>query len=224
VKKMKKDYGVIFDMDNTVIRSDIDFPLMNKEAIRILEEAGINLPDKSWVSRMAAMVKNDPLMTDELWDYLWRRMAEIEFEGLKKAALEPGIVPILEGLNEHAHLFLLTNNVHTDAETTLKRLGVDEYFDILIGRGMVPALKPAPDGIFYILKQFPHIKAQDCIAVGDALNDIQSAHAAGIDRFVAYVASHAEDWSRNERQPLYCLQDWNEESLARLLQTLKKGA
>ncbi|MGI5892364.1 MAG: HAD family hydrolase [Bacillota bacterium] len=221
---MKKPQGIIFDMDNTVIRSLIDFPLMKSEVCRILSQAGIEPDVTAPVAKITALAKKDALMTDEIWDILWQRIAEIEYEGLTKAVLEPGIVPILEGLIPHAHLFMLTNNVYTDAEATIRRLEVRDYFDIMIGRGITPALKPSPDGILYILKKFSHLKAIDCMAIGDAIIDIQSAEAAGIEKFIAYNASHDEDWNRHSKKPLFYLKKWDQESLEFLLQTLKRGA
>ncbi|MGI6361533.1 MAG: HAD family hydrolase [Bacillota bacterium] len=218
---MQKQKGIIFDMDNTVIHSFIEYSLMHSKTCRMLKEAGIEPDESLSVSPIMQAAKNHPLMTEELQAAIWQMVREVEYEGLKKAVLEKGILDILEGVKPHANLFLITNNVHQDAEETVKHLGVRDYFDLVLGRGVTPALKPSPKGILYTLEQFPHLKASDLLATGDAVIDIQSASAAGVEKFIAYNSSHIENWQRIEQRPIHYLTKWDQEALEIFLRQLQ---
>ena len=87
-------------------------------------------------------------------------------------------VDMLDKLNENYKLGIVTGRPRKELEYTLKRFKISKYFDITVcmedtkGKG-----KPDPFGIELALKK---LKAGRAIYVGDTIDDIVAAKAAGI--------------------------------------------
>lgn len=212
---------IIFDMDNTIIESKIDFPLMYQDVHRFLREADIPFDDTIWISKVLSDLEGHPKMTPDLWDSIWRRINEIETEGLLAADLEKNAGYILEKLAPEVRMAILTNNVHQAAVDILKKLDIFHYFEVVAGRGVVPDLKPSPNGMLYILDKARDIVPAEAISIGDAINDGLAATMAGID-FIAYNTSHIVNWSKAPYAPLHYLRGWDEDSLKMLLSYIKR--
>ena len=56
----------------------------------------------------------------------------------------------------------------------------DDWFELVAAGGVVPHKKPAPDIYLYALEKMG-LKPDQCLALEDSANGMQSAHAAGID-------------------------------------------
>lgn len=211
---------IIFDMDNTIIESKIDFPLMYKDVHRFLREVGIPFDDTIWISKVLADLEYHPQMTPDLWNAIWQRINDIETEGLLAAVLENNANYILDKLAGNVRMAILTNNVHQAAIDILKKLDVYHYFEVVAGRGVVPELKPSPNGMLYILDKAQGVTPPEAMSIGDAINDGCAATAAGID-FIAYNTSHIENWQRAPYAPMHYLRGWNEDSLQMLMSFIK---
>lgn len=215
-QKFIKKKIIIFDMDNTIIESKIDFPLMYKDVHRFLREADIPFDDTIWISKVLTDLQNHPKMTSDLWDAIWKRINDIETEGLLAAVLEKNTQYILDNLKDKVRMAILTNNVHQAAIDILKKLDIYHYFEVVAGRGVVPALKPSPNGMLYVLDKAQVLIPAEAMSIGDAINDGLAATTAGID-FIAYNTSHIENWHKAPYTPLHYLRGWDEDSLRMLL-------
>lgn len=152
--------GVIFDMDNTIARSDLDF-----NAIR--QEIGLGPgPVLESIER---------LDTDE------RRRAEAildrhERAGALRATPMSGAVELVDWLARAGLRHgLLTRNSGASARLTLERLGM--AFDPVLAREDGP-IKPAPDAVLRICRTW-QVRPETVLVVGDYLFDLQAGHAAG---------------------------------------------
>jgi len=212
---------IIFDMDNTIIESKIDFPLMYRDVHRFLREAEIPFDDTIWISKVLADLERHSKMTPDLWDTIWQRINDIETEGLLAADLEKNAGYILEKLAPEVRMAILTNNVHQAAIDILKKLDIYHYFEVVAGRGVVPDLKPSPNGMLYVLDKAQDIIPAEALSIGDAINDGLAAITAGID-FIAYNASHIVNWRKAPYTPLHYLRGWDENSLKMLLSYIKQ--
>ena len=225
-KKILLDSGpqkkkmIIFDMDNTIIESKIDFPLMYIDVHRYLREAGMPFDANTSISKTLADLKNHPNMTADLWQTIWQRINDLETEGLLVAVLEKNARYVLDKLANNVRMTILTNNVHQAAIDILKKLDVYDYFEVVAGRGVVPELKPSPNGMLYVLDTAQDVTPAETLSIGDAINDGSAALAAGID-FIAYNTSHIENWSRAPYTPLHYLRGWDEDSLRMLMSFFK---
>jgi phosphoglycolate phosphatase len=88
----------------------------------------------------------------------------------------------LEGLRELARrglkLGVVTNALQHLAETVLARFGIAPYLDLVIGGDRVTRHKPHPEPLWRACDHFA-IDPQQALMVGDSVNDVAAARAAG---------------------------------------------
>lgn len=184
-----KTKGIIFDMDNTVLQSKIDFTSMKLETFDFLSSRGILPHGFNLAKHTTSTIIKEALATKRMEDNLIKDMWEIakkfEILGMQDAALEPGALELLEELKGRYCIVIVTNNSVEAAEKALKDNGVIDYFDSVVGREMMGSLKPSPDGFLYVLDQYTHIKAEEWISIGDAWVDGKASQEAGIP-FISY--------------------------------------
>ena len=87
-----KNKLIIFDMDNTILQSRIDFPKMKRIVWRMLDDLG--LPQFKCHSTADSIMHyaQSPAYDRQIAEEMWRRVGEIEDEGLLAAVMEPGAV------------------------------------------------------------------------------------------------------------------------------------
>ncbi|NMO97024.1 HAD family hydrolase [Paenibacillus lemnae] len=183
--------GIIFDMDNTLLKSSIDFDSMKRETYRFCIDQGL-LPagmelEQHTTSTFIEQAKRSHRMTAELLKALWDIPKAFEVEGMKDADLEPGVTELLHHLMDRYHLVVVTNNAVEAAEAALKRHDILKVFEHVVGRELVSALKPSPDAFLHVLQLYEHVSVDDWISVGGSWIDGKASHSAGI-RFVSYQA------------------------------------
>jgi phosphoglycolate phosphatase len=211
--------GIIFDMDNTLLRSKIDFQAMKNELSRYFSSLGL-LPEhvlleKYTASTLMEEANRTNRMTDQQKAEMWEICKRHEQIGMKGAMLEPGVAELLETLYGKYVLTVVTNNSLDAAESALRENGVASYFDCVVGRELMKSLKPSPDGVHYILNRYPHISASGWIAVGDSWIDGKAAAEAGV-KFISYRGD-LKTMNKNGVYPIA-----NLKAIGDLLQTIKE--
>ncbi len=187
--------GVIFDLDNTVINSKIDFDKMMTRVIEYLQDEGLLQEElnknEHTTSTIIEQVRSDSDMSVEQEAHVWDIISAVEAKGMEEAELEPGIVEVLSNLSKNYHLTVLTNNSYHAATTALKQFDLGSFFELVVGREQMKYLKPSPSGVDVILKAYPEITSEKWLMIGDSWIDAQAAQIAGID-FLAYKCSPKE--------------------------------
>ncbi|WP_334073082.1 MULTISPECIES: HAD family phosphatase [Paenibacillus] len=187
--------GVIFDMDNTLLRSRIDFEAMKQDVYQFLVSHGI-LPDGFDLNRhtastlIEAAVKTNR-MNESLMKDLWDVPKKHELIGMKDAELEPGVKELLNEWQGLYHLVVVTNNSLEAAEAALRDHDVLRFFDQVVGREQVRLLKPAPDAFLHVLRHYGGLSPGAWISVGDSWIDGKASALAGIP-FIAYCGDEAK--------------------------------
>lgn len=178
------DVVLIFDLDNTLIMSHIDFVGVRHRLIDMLEDAGFAdqsrdaLLAQSLSELVALGAKASPPLAGPMWEVI--RRAEVQ--GLEDATTAAGAEAVLRVLRARGfHLALLTNNAREGLMDRLKALGLAPHFETVATRDDVPALKPDAGGIRYVLAC--RSVARGAYMIGDAWIDAQAARDAGI-RFI----------------------------------------
>ncbi len=98
---------------------------------------------------------------------------------------------LLERLAIRYQLAVFTGRPRAEAGLTLRRFGVEEVFSPVIGADDVVRGKPAPDGLLRIGELCPGSRLW---YVGDTVDDLRSARAAGVPFIgVAAAGSHRRD-------------------------------
>jgi phosphoglycolate phosphatase len=98
-----------------------------------------------------------------------------------KTKLLPNVSNTIEFLSLRAKLALITMR-HVPNQAVIKeldRFGIGKYFSsVMTGLDTVKP-KPSPEAIFKCIQNF-NVKSDDCLIVGDSVNDIKAGKAAGI--------------------------------------------
>lgn len=182
--------GIMFDMDNTLLQSNIDFKLMKSDVFDYLVRSNILAPnfaiDEHTTSTLIEYVRALGI-SKELYESIMDLTVKHELMGMHEAGLEHGAKQLLEWLHNKCTLVVITNNSLVAALDALTRLGIVDFFDLIIGREMMTALKPSPSGFHYVIDQFPGIKPHEWISVGDSWIDGKASQNAGVP-FISYRA------------------------------------
>jgi phosphoglycolate phosphatase len=180
--------GIIFDMDNTLLQSHIDFPTMKQAIARFLIKEGVLSREFSIASHttstILAHIKAEGA-TDEVLAAALQIAEGYELTGMEGAGLEPGAQELLDKLRGIYTLALVTNNSYAAAIRALETTGIKDRFDLIVGRDQMEAMKPSPSGNLFVLKHFCEVEANKWISVGDSWIDGQAAREAKIP-FISY--------------------------------------
>ncbi len=161
--------GIIFDLDGTLVDSQLDFDQMRAEM-----ELPAGLPILEAISQMP-----EP-RASECRAILTRH----ELAGVERATAMPGVHDLLAELHRRRlRLAVLTRNSRAIAEATLQRCGLE--FDEVIGREDAPA-KPDPTAILQLCARW-ELGVHEVAMIGDNRFDLEAGRAAG-SRTVLYTA------------------------------------
>lgn len=183
--------AIIFDMDNTLLQSSIDFKAMKQAIYAFLVSEGV-LPaqldlDRHTSSTIIKEAVQTKLMTEQQLSQMWDIAEQFEVIGMKQADLEPGVLELLEELQGRYRMVIVTNNSNKAAQAALKDHNILHYFDHVVGRESMGSLKPSPDAFHYVLRQHQELLPEAWVSVGDAWIDGAASIAVGIP-FIAYRA------------------------------------
>jgi len=152
--------GVIFDLDGTLVRSNLEF-----DAIR--DEIGID--NGPILEAMADMDASGRARAKAI-------LARHEAEAAENAPLMPGAKDLLDGLTgQGLKIALMTRNSRQSVETCTRRH--DLRFDFIRTRDDGIA-KPSPEPVLAVCRALA-LTPTDCIHVGDHRFDVEAGNAAG---------------------------------------------
>jgi phosphoglycolate phosphatase len=181
---------VVFDLDNTLVHSKIDFLGIRTTIIDrllgvgALHEAPANPRERAipeWLDLAAAF-------DAELAADLWQTVDRFEREGMVHGSVEADAHDSLERLRAAGmRLAVLTNNSVGSAEAALERFELRALFELVLARESVTALKPAGDGVALA---HARLGGGPTSVVGDSYLDGLAAQRARVGaRFVAFRAN-----------------------------------
>ncbi len=110
------------------------------------------------------------------------------------SVLYPGVQNGLDWLkSQDTVLACITNKAEQFTSPLLKALNIKQYFQLVISGDTLAKKKPDPLPLLYVAKFFK-IEAHDALMLGDSINDVQAARAAGFKIIcVNYGYNHGED-------------------------------
>ena len=204
--------GVIFDMDNTLLQSNIDFKAMKSDVYAFLTGHRVitadTRKDDHTTATLIEKARLSDMFDEDMNRAVWHIVRDHELEGMTDAKLEPHVEEVLGTLSKHYYLTVLTNNAYDAAESALMRNGIIHLFNLIAGREQVPNLKPSPAGILHILKKYPSLVPENWLCTGDGWIDGRAAMDADIG-FISYRGNIAK-MHEKEVYPLHEIQDMRE--------------
>lgn len=187
---------LIFDFDNTLIDSSIDFAALRGELVNLLAGQGqLPLPRETMLRMpIRDIVEHVASRSPHLVALAWSTIEHYEAEGLRGATVVPHARLVLEALTEiGAIVALLTNNTRAGTRRSLEELDLARLISLAVTRDDVPALKPDPAGIRLIMERVGSVRS--AYLVGDSWIDGLAAQNAGIP-FIGFGPRRSETEAR----------------------------
>lgn len=178
--------GVIFDMDGTMIDSEI---IHSQAFAEIIREYG-----KEPIPYKNGLVQVQGRRGDEIWKILKRKYhlkEEISilrkkrrklYEEMLKKNIQsmPGLEELLHHLKKHnIPMAIASSSPKSQIQLVINTLAITDYFSALVGGEDVTYGKPHPES-FLMASDMMHVAPQECLVIEDAPSGIIAARRAGM--------------------------------------------
>lgn len=182
--------GVIFDLDGTLIRSSIDFPLMKRRMIAILEDHDIPKGRLTPIdTTVVTMEKAERIWDEKGTPTTERRRARAEIdEAMNRTELKAiPTVEEMEGAGEAVRrlregeyrLAILTRGHRAYAVEALRKTEMLGFFDLILGRNETPRPKPYAEALQHTAGLMG-LSLDEIVFVGDHPIDATCAENASV--------------------------------------------
>jgi len=112
---------------------------------------------------------------------------------LEKTYLLPGVKEVLDTLkNAGIKMAVASNKPGNFSRPLLKHLDIGKYFGKIICGDEIENMKPHPESIFIIMKEFG-VLPEETIYVGDMIFDVKTAQAAGVQCIAVLTGSGSRE-------------------------------
>ncbi len=161
--------AVVYDLDGTLVRLDVDWGAVAEEAAAALSDRGVDTAGMN------------------LWDVLERAeeaghratvedvIAEHEREGARASRR----LPTADELPHNVPVGVCSLNCEAACRVALETHGVDEYVDSVVGRDTVETHKPDPEPLLTAVRGLSAEPGR-ALFVGDSERDAEAASRAGV--------------------------------------------
>lgn len=178
--------AVMIDLDGTLLDTamdlataanltleDLGLSKVDPETIKTFIGKGVlNLMTKTYIASAGSAPEDfDPVM--EIFEKHYDSVVS------KESHPYPGVVEGLEAMKAAGfRLACITNKVARFTIPLLKDTGLYDFFEIVLSGDSLPKKKPDPLPLLHACEHFG-IKPPEMLLIGDSINDVQAARAAG---------------------------------------------
>jgi phosphoglycolate phosphatase-like HAD superfamily hydrolase len=174
---------IVFDLDGTIVNLTADWPtLKNILKNRYIKLFGNSCEFRSISGCLSTIAeKQDEQELQNFFDII----RTYEMKNIHETVPIGEIVYFIKhkeqfGIKELTKFAILSLNTRMTIKKSLELAGIEDQFDLIIGREDVRSWKPEPEGLFKIKTHF-NIEKQDMIFFGDLEKDIKTGKNAGIE-------------------------------------------
>lgn len=177
---MKKNFIVIFDLDGTLLNTDLlifkSFEYVFKKYLpdyRLTHEELLSFLGPTLNVSFSRYFENEKIneLIDCYREYNHKHHADF-------VTIYPHVKETLEYLKSRGYqLAVVTTKFKDAAYIGLDLFDISKYFDIVIGSDNVRNVKPDPEGIYKAMSMTNCLKG---VMIGDNITDIKSGQNAGI--------------------------------------------
>lgn len=189
---MTEAYGFIFDLDGTIVDSTAHY---RETWAELLNEFGAEGDPEAYLGRSTRenfrALFGEDLAEKELEEHV-ARQAQIGASKMRSRGVRAhdGVLELVRGLGARGvKLGLATAAEKSNAEWTLKALGIRELFDAVVVDRDVASGKPAPD-IYREAMRRLGVTAKQCAVMEDSITGLRAAKTAGL-RVIAVVTTRS---------------------------------
>jgi phosphoglycolate phosphatase len=183
--------AVLFDLDGTLLDTVADIALALNRAL--LDHGCTELPEdavRGMIGRGAPVLIEravaaqgrsiDAAAQAGMIERFFHHYGELEQSNEDRAQPYPGAAESLRAVHGAGlRTGVVTNKQHRFAEALLKRTGLARWIDVVVGGDTCEQRKPDPRPLLFACESLQVAPAR-CLMVGDSINDVQAARAAGI--------------------------------------------
>lgn len=160
--------SVIFDYDSTIAQVPVDWAKARVDCHRYLENLfpGLDLPKGLRVDEMEARaLAYAPSNSEQVFEF--RHRLESDLDGSHEEVEGTiALIRLLVSGGRH-HLFIVSNNLHRTVEHGLKKLGLADAFEMILGIDDVGVPKPDTKA-FDLLAQSSGVTVEGSVFIGDS--------------------------------------------------------
>lgn len=181
--------GILFDLDGTLFTFNFDIQGSRRALLSELSKFGfdtsglsLNSPTQNIIDAAKSQVAAGSVKVDfaSVKRRLYSILDEFEIESGKSVTAFPGAKEVLVTLRSRsAKLAVLTNSGGRASSRLLERSSLRSFFDFVLTRDDVDAMKPRPEGLSQAVSLFG-LPKERVVYVGDSPYDIMAAKAAGL--------------------------------------------
>ena len=174
--------AAIFDLDGVLADSEGIHTLAWEEIALEYRLPENGLPTHEWIGYSDTEIVKEvvrehglPVTSEQLLEHKRRVYLRLVTEKLKPI---PGSIEALSELDS-LPLGLATSSSRSEAELTLRTLGIADRFSVVVTGDEVKHPKPSPDS-YLLAAQRLDIAPQCCVAIEDSISGVRSARQAGM--------------------------------------------
>jgi len=183
--------AVLFDLDGTLLDTVADIalalnrtlleytckPLAEDEVRRMIGRGSPILIERAAASQGRVI---DAATQTAMVERFFHHYGELEELNEDRAQPYPGAAESLHALHDAGlRTAVVTNKQHRFADALLKRLGLAAWVDVVIGGDTCARRKPDPQPLLFACESL-EVPPSGSLMIGDSVNDVQAARAAGI--------------------------------------------
>ncbi len=176
-----KAKAVIFDRDGVIIDSDT---LVGQSIIYGLREIGIDVPEDD-IPPMAG--KSVDTLRDSLlskWNFNFDEFRAIQrkyfYDNLDNAPYYTDMVGFIKDLHAQNKILALTTSAGREGTTLiLKKIGINDMFNVIIAKEDCAKLKPDPEPYLKTAEMLG-VSPEDCIVIEDSAIGVEAAKKANM--------------------------------------------
>jgi beta-phosphoglucomutase-like phosphatase (HAD superfamily) len=168
--------AVLFDLDGTLVETDIDFSRLRAASLQLIAEYGIDTAPLQEMDALGAVEQAVNTLREagkkqesaELRQRAFARLQAMEMAYCASPRPVPGMYDLLHALRSRgARIGIITRN---DREVSLRTLNALQIpYDLLVSRDDVRQVKPHPEHVRVALQQWDIAPAR-CVVVGRLLD------------------------------------------------------
>ncbi len=177
--------AILFDLDGTLTRFNIDYRSARREVNAELETLGLGehcLKDGIMLYMMLDNVRG--LMPDEGYRVFVSKVQNLfekyELASAMSTELQPHAREVMANLKEHGFkTAIVTNNCQNATKIVINRFGLHALIDVLVTREDASRWKPDGSMVKETLDRL-QVNPDDALFVGDSIIDVMAAKDSGV--------------------------------------------
>lgn len=178
--------AVLFDLDGTLVETNINFTAMKQAILDLADDYGVpltlirDLDILGIINASYRYLVQAGRLSDagEMRRRAYEILEEIEVSSCRNAEQVEGALDLLNALRSHGiRIGIVTRNCSAAANMSIARTGI--YYDVLLTRDDVSKTKPAPEHLMDAIRLLG-VSPEEAIIVGDHWMDVLAGKRAGI--------------------------------------------